>query len=579
MSHGNWLYVIAIGGCLTFTLSSGVRHAQNNSATPAQQPQQQKQAPTPPPIVEPQVAQPDYYKTSCETPKDHDAADLCEQRRMAKAAEDAVWWARAQTILGVLGFGVVIATLVFTAVATRAASRAAKAAEEAIIIENRPWIKFAVNINGNPTINGHGMTFSCQMKLTNVGNGPAKIIGVVTGELDFFADDLLAGLKEWIDEHIQIARKHPNEQETFFPNETYINQQFPRMSRTLFDQHIAVIPNHKMVNPVIIFGVFYKAAIGADIFYTVAAYNITMPDIERGRSRAIEIDESARLFTAEYAGQFDVFLPGIAALGLPVPLGGSSNHFRTASLREVGGWDAYNVTEDADLGMRLARFGYRSGVISSTTYEEAPARLRPWLRQRTRWFKGWMQTWLVHMREPRRLMRNLGLSGFLGFQLIVGGNVLAALVHPLFIGGLVYSMASGAPLWRDSGLAMDTVAALYGVTVAVGYLTSAFLSWLGLKRRSLLAIAWVLVLMPLHWLLLSLAAWRALGQLLVSPYVWEKTEHGLAKSSRRAARVTLALVQLERHLASLEQTGNLPALASRPINTSAERRPFRRAAA
>ncbi|MBI3702856.1 MAG: glycosyltransferase, partial [Rhizobiales bacterium] len=129
-----------------------------------------------------------------------------------------------------------------------------------------------------------------------------------------------------------------------------------------------------------------------------------------------------RLYTAEYAGQFDVFLPGLAALQLPLPLGGSSNHFHTATLREVGGWDPYNVTEDADLGMRLARFGYRSGVIDSTTYEEAPARFGPWLRQRTRWFKGWIQTWLVHMRQPRRLLRDLGLPGFLSFQLIVGGN-------------------------------------------------------------------------------------------------------------------------------------------------------------
>ena len=98
----------------------------------------------------------------------------------------------------------------------------------------------------------------------------------------------------------------------------------------------------------------------------------------------------ARYFTAEYAGHFDVFLPRLAALGLPLPLGGSSNHFRTTALRAVGGWDAYNVTEDADLGMRLARLGYRCGVIESTTYEEAPADARAWLSQRTRWFKGWM---------------------------------------------------------------------------------------------------------------------------------------------------------------------------------------------
>jgi cellulose synthase/poly-beta-1,6-N-acetylglucosamine synthase-like glycosyltransferase len=98
-----------------------------------------------------------------------------------------------------------------------------------------------------------------------------------------------------------------------------------------------------------------------------------------------------RVFTAEYAGLFDVFLPGLAAWRLPLPLGGSSNHFRRAVLLQIGAWDPYNVTEDADLGMRLARLGYFTGMIRSTTYEEAPARFHPWLRQRTRWFKGWMR--------------------------------------------------------------------------------------------------------------------------------------------------------------------------------------------
>jgi glycosyltransferase XagB len=120
----------------------------------------------------------------------------------------------------------------------------------------------------------------------------------------------------------------------------------------------------------------------------------------------------ARYFTAEYAGHFDLLLPKLAALGLPLPLGGSSNHFRTEALRKVGGWDPYNVTEDADLGMRLARFGYRSSTIVSTTYEEAPADCRRWLGQRTRWLKGWMQTWLVHMREPRQLFRDLAAAAW-----------------------------------------------------------------------------------------------------------------------------------------------------------------------
>ena len=287
----------------------------------------------------------------------------------------------------------------------------------------------------------------------------------------------------------------------------------------------------------------------------------------------------ARMFTAEYAGQFDVFLRGLAALRLPLPLGGSSNHFYTATLREVGGWDPYNVTEDADLGMRLARFGYRSDMIDSTTYEEAPTRIGPWLRQRTRWFKGWMQTWLVHMRQPRRLLRDLGLPGFLSFQLIVGGNALAALVHPLFLAGLIYSVSSGVPLWRGDNASGAVLAAVYGTIVVIGYLISAFLGWLGLLRRGLLSTAWVLILTPAHWLLLSLAAWRALYQLLVAPYAWEKTEHGLAKSSRLAVNMTRSLVELERYLSSLKRAGKLPVLKGTATYTAANRRPRPRVAA
>ncbi|HVZ51153.1 MAG TPA: glycosyltransferase, partial [Pseudolabrys sp.] len=265
----------------------------------------------------------------------------------------------------------------------------------------------------------------------------------------------------------------------------------------------------------------------------------------------------ARFFTAEYAGQFDVFLPGLARFGLPLPLGGTSNHFRTAILRAVGGWDAHNVTEDADLGMRLARLGHRTRVIASTTYEEAPARLGPWLRQRTRWFKGWMQTWSVHMRQPRRLLRELGLGGFLAFQLIVGGSALAALLHPLFMASLAYSLLAGGPLSGsgDTSPAIPT-AALIG-TVILGYAASALVGLIGLRRRGIAGSAWVLLLTPVHWLLLSLAAWRALYQLATAPYLWEKTEHGLAKSSRLAARMTRSLIELERYLGRLKQTGKL----------------------
>src|SRR5262245_4687799 len=163
-------------------------------------------------------------------------------------------------------------------------------------------------------------------------------------------------------------------------------------------------------------------------------------------------------------------------------VGGSSNHFRTEALRKVGGWDPYNVTEDADLGIRLARFGYRSATIASTTYEEAPADSRRWLRQRSRWFKGWMQTWLVHMREPRQLFHELGIRGFLTFQLVVGGNALIALAHPVLLFGL------GWELIQSTGDHQAAAARLqyYIAVAAPGYCASAALGFAGLWHRRML---------------------------------------------------------------------------------------------
>jgi len=238
----------------------------------------------------------------------------------------------------------------------------------------------------------------------------------------------------------------------------------------------------------------------------------------------------ARMFAANYAGQFDAFLPGIAALQLPFPLGGSSNHFRTALLRKVGGWDPYNVTEDADLGIRLYRCGYRSAALSSTTYEEAPASLVSWLKQRTRWYKGWMQTWLVHMRRPRRLLRELGPGGAIAFQIFLAANVLAALIHPLFMIGLGYTFYALPTAWAKA--VIENAVPIFTTGLLSGYASTILLDFVGLQRRGLLKHGWVLALTPLHWFLLSLAAWRAVFQLMYDPQGWEKTEHGLAKSSR-----------------------------------------------
>jgi cellulose synthase/poly-beta-1,6-N-acetylglucosamine synthase-like glycosyltransferase len=192
------------------------------------------------------------------------------------------------------------------------------------------------------------------------------------------------------------------------------------------------------------------------------------------------------------------------------------------------------VTEDADLGIRLARFGHRTGVVASTTWEEAPSRFTPWLRQRTRWFKGWLQTWGVHMRRPWRLYRELGAGGFAAFHLTVGGTVLAALVHPFFLLLLIADFLNGTLTVESASLATTLHKSLALTTLLSGYLGSALLGLVGLARRGMLRNGWVLLTIPLYWLLLSFAAWRALIQLLIAPHRWEKTEHGGARTSLRA---------------------------------------------
>lgn len=232
-----------------------------------------------------------------------------------------------------------------------------------------------------------------------------------------------------------------------------------------------------------------------------------------------------RMFALDYALWFDFLLPGLDWLGIPMPLGGTSNHFRVDALRAIHGWDPFNVTEDADLGIRLARLGLRVRTLDSTTYEEATNRLSNWLRQRTRWLKGYMQTWLVHMRDPRRLLRSAGLGGFLGFQMFVGGTVLSALLNPLLWSIFILSYFVDLPLIGFSGEA-HTFSAL---GLFVGNVVVAYLAMLGPYRRGWLDLSPFALAIPLYWLLISAAAYRALWQLVRNPWHWEKTPHGTSR--------------------------------------------------
>jgi cellulose synthase/poly-beta-1,6-N-acetylglucosamine synthase-like glycosyltransferase len=234
-----------------------------------------------------------------------------------------------------------------------------------------------------------------------------------------------------------------------------------------------------------------------------------------------------RMFTLEYSYWFDCMLPGLDRLGLPIPLGGTSNHFDSARLRELGGWDAFNVTEDADLGVRASVHGYTVGVIDSTTYEEACSKLRPWIRQRTRWIKGYMQTAIVHSRRPLFFARQAGLRGVAGFLLLIAGTPASFLAVPVMwlLSLLWYLGLPGgteiAHFFPYPFAAICTIGFIAGNGVMIA------LNVLAVTRRKIYRLALWALIAPFYWLLLSLAAWRALFQLVHKPFYWEKTPHGL----------------------------------------------------
>jgi cellulose synthase/poly-beta-1,6-N-acetylglucosamine synthase-like glycosyltransferase len=232
----------------------------------------------------------------------------------------------------------------------------------------------------------------------------------------------------------------------------------------------------------------------------------------------------SRCFTIEYAGWFRLVLPGLARLGLVVPLGGTTLFFRRDVLDRLGAWDAHNVTEDADLGIRLARHGYRTELIDTVTFEEANCRALPWIKQRSRWIKGYMMTWVVHMRAPRQLWRQLGPRGFLGFQVLFLGTIAQFLLAPLLWSFLLLSFGVPHPL--SAVLPTAAIWAIAGIFF-LSEATNIFVGALGLSRtRHDLSLLWVLTL-KVYYPLASLAAYKGLLELATRPFYWDKTTHGL----------------------------------------------------
>ena len=229
-------------------------------------------------------------------------------------------------------------------------------------------------------------------------------------------------------------------------------------------------------------------------------------------------------FANEYSMHFELILPAMGASESPIPLGGTSNHFRTRTLRELGAWDPFNVTEDADLGIRLHREGYRTAVIDSTTLEEANSQLGNWVRQRSRWSKGHFQTWLVHMRHPLQLLRQTGLKGFVSFNLTLG-SAFVLLINPVFWAlTTLYALTQWGFIEQ---IFPSPVFYASSLMLFVGNFVFVYLNVAGSLQRGEFGLTRTAMLSPIYWGLMSYAAWKGFIQLFTNPFYWEKTEHGL----------------------------------------------------
>jgi cellulose synthase/poly-beta-1,6-N-acetylglucosamine synthase-like glycosyltransferase len=242
-----------------------------------------------------------------------------------------------------------------------------------------------------------------------------------------------------------------------------------------------------------------------------------------------------RWFAIEYAMWFSFFLPGLASLKAPIPLGGTSNHFRRDPLRALGGWDPYNVTEDCDLGIRMHREGYRIKILESVTMEEANSDFVNWVKQRSRWYKGYLQTFLIHLRSPRTVTRDMGWKGAMHLAAFVGGTPILAVFNPIFW-ALTVVWFVAHPVFLQEVFP----APLYYLSLALwvfGNFSLLYLTILTTRHMNQSGLVLAALIVPLYWVMMSIAAFKATWQLVLNPSFWEKTAHGLTEEDR-LVRVT-----------------------------------------
>ncbi len=266
-------------------------------------------------------------------------------------------------------------------------------------------------------------------------------------------------------------------------------------------------------------------------------FALATPEVACLQAR-LSIDNSedsflTRHFALEYACLFDQLLPWLHRHDWPFPLGGTSNHFRTEALIATGAWDKFNVTEDADLGIRLARLGYACGVLPSSTFEEAPITWKAWRQQRARWHKGWIQTFFVHTRNLGHLLQDLGWRRLCVALSLIGGNIAVMALSPVCVvlvglysfGWLEVPQLEGSLRGAFTAVCLGSVCICYSGSVAA-------LLW-GARQRRLKGVWLQALTLPAYWALNACAFYQAAWEFLRQPHGWNKTEHGVSKSRRK----------------------------------------------
>ena len=234
-----------------------------------------------------------------------------------------------------------------------------------------------------------------------------------------------------------------------------------------------------------------------------------------------------RLFTAEYSLWFDLILPGLQSINTAIPLGGTSNHFKTSALRYLYAWDSFNVTEDCDLGVRLYRQGFKTGILDSVTLEEANSKVGSWLKQRSRWIKGYLQTYLVHMRDPIDFYKKHGIHSLI-FQLVIGMRMVFMLINPiLWLATISYFALNSLVGPAIEALYPAPIFYIAVITLIFGNFIYLYTYMIGAAKRRQWELLKFVFFVPFYWIMASVASVIALYQLVVKPHYWEKTQHGL----------------------------------------------------